>query len=186
MNEHITEALVLKTKTWANKNKQISLYTKDLGRLKVKAISGGKTTSKLSPHLDVLNLSTVRLINKNNFLIADALTKDRFEKVRESEDYISQGLKTVSLIDEITPFNMVDNRLWYYLISSFKKARFNDKELLKILGYDPTLAKCMICDKKDVKYFVVSEQDYVCEKCEGKINNEDKFLIKTYDKEKRR
>ncbi len=186
MNEYITEALVLKTRTWANKDKQISLYTKDLGRLSVRAISGGKMTSKLSPHLDVLNLSTVRLINKNNFLIADALTKDRFDKIRNSEDKIAQGLKTVSLIDEITPFNMVDNRLWYYLILSLKKARFNDKKLLKILGYDPTLAKCMVCNKKEVSYFVISEQDYVCEKCQSKINNEDKFLIKNYGKEKRR
>lgn len=177
MNEYITEAFVLKSQPQLNKNRWVELYTKNLGKIKVKAISGGKITSKLAPHLDVLNLSIVRLVNKNIFLITDALTKNRFENIRKNNTFLEQALETVLIIKNITPFNVPDYDLWNYLNSSFKKNQFNNKTLLTILGYNPKLAQCSFCENKNIKYFIISEQNYACSNCANKINEDDKILI---------
>jgi DNA repair protein RecO len=169
MDELITEAVVLESSPRSNGDRRVNLFTKDLGRIQAVATSGTKITSKLSPHLDSLNLSTIRLINKNNFLITDALTKRRFQKIRENADLLGSALESISIIAEITPEFLPDMELWYFLTASLEKSKFNNKVLLEILGYGPTLATCFLCGQKRVKYFVPSGQYFVCEQCSKKI-----------------
>jgi DNA repair protein RecO len=177
MNEYVTDAFVLKSNSWANKDKQIILFTKELGKVKARATSASKITSKLSPHLDVINLSTIRLVEKNSFIITDALTKERFKKIRDNEKILEKALETINLIEEITPYNLVDNDLWNLLLLSFRNKKFDNKKFLEILGYNPVLATCSICNNKKIKYFTTSNQNFICSNCIKKIKNEDKILI---------
>ncbi len=177
MKEIVTEAVVLKSGVGRNGDRQVNLFTKELGRVEAKAKAGMKMTSKLSPHLDIFNLSEVRLKNHNSYLIIDALTRERFGNLRKNPDSMGRALEIFSLVDMITPSNLKDLELWHYLIQSMRDSEFDGRELLKILGYDPSLATCILCGEKRVLYFIPSEQSFVCEKCSGKINDSILFTL---------
>lgn len=176
-NEIVTEAVVLGSDSQVNGDRRIHLFTRELGRVTAKAKAGMKMTSKLSPHLDLLNLSEVRLKNHNSYLITDALTKNRFENLRKQPELMERALEIFSLINLITPFNLKDPELWYHLAESMKKSKFDGRELLKILGYDPRLATCSLCEEKKTLYFIPLEQSFVCGKCSAKIDDSKLFKI---------
>jgi DNA repair protein RecO (recombination protein O) len=170
MEEIVTEAIVLESKTRWSGDRQVSLFTKDLGKIEAKATSGAKITSKLSPHLNTMNFSQVRLVYKNNYIITDALIKNRFEGLRKKTELTEKALEVISVINLITPPNLKDLELWYYLITGLNKNIFDSRILLKILGYDPKMATCFMCGKKGVSYFLALDQSFVCEKCAEKID----------------
>jgi DNA repair protein RecO len=163
MHEYLTEALVL-DKTAANETDlTVDLYTKELGRIKAKVTSGQKIISKLSPHLEPLNFSLVRLTEKNGFVVADALTQN---KIKISK----QALKLLAAIRELVFFEEIDPKLWFWLKKSLSaKSLFFFGQFLKILGYDPKLAECHRCHSRWVKYFLVADQIFLCRRCGFKI-----------------
>ncbi len=177
MDELITEAIVLGSRPWSNGDRQVNLFTKELGRVSAKAKAGMNTISKLSPHLDTLNLSEVRLKNHGSYLLTDALMKDRFGNLREDPDLTERALEIFSLVDMITPFNLKDLELWHYLVTSMKNLKFDGKALLKVLGYDPKLATCLICENGEVSHFIPPEQSFICKGCSTKTNGLKLFRI---------
>lgn len=177
MDELVTEAIILSSRSWSNGDRQVDLFTKELGRVSAKARAGMNTTSKLSPHLDAMNLSEVRLKNHGSYLLTDALTKNRFGKLREDPTITERALEVLSLINLITPFNLKDLEIWHYLIQTMEGAAFDGKALLRILGYDPTLATCEICGKGNVSHFVPLEQSFSCKGCLNKTNGAKLFRI---------
>lgn len=163
MREYLTEALIL-DKTAVNETDLIvDLYTKELGRLKAKVTSGQKITSKLSPHLEPLTFSLVRLTEKNGFVIADALTQNKIKP-------FSQALKFLASVRELVFFEEIDPKLWFWLKKSLSaKSPIFFSQFLKILGYDPKLAECQKCHSRFVKYFLVADQIFLCRRCGLKI-----------------
>jgi len=177
MQELVTEAIILESRSGRGKNRQVDLFTKKIGRVRARATSGMKTVSKLSPHLNPLNLSTIRLVNKNIYLITDALTKNSFKKIRKNENHLGKALKTIDLVSKITPLNLQDGNLWFYLENSFKNLEFDNSKLLTILGYNPKLATCINCNNNKVSCFIPSDQSFVCKQCGNKIKKEEIFKI---------
>lgn len=163
MREYLTEALIL-DKTASNEaDLTVDLYTKELGRIKAKVTSGQKITSKLSPHLEPLNFSLVRLTEKNGFTVADALTQSKIKP-------FSQTLKLLAAVRELVFFEEIDPKLWFWLKKSLSTSRpIFFKPFLKILGYDPKLAECHQCHSRWVKYFFVADQIFLCSRCRFKL-----------------
>src|SRR4030043_713912 len=130
MKEFLTEALVLDVEDSAEFDKSVILYTKELGRISAKAKGARKITSKLIGHLQPLDFTRVRLVEKNGFQIADALT---FKKMERS----SESLAMVKFVKEMTPDLQPDNNLWSLLR---KNKKFSNKNVLGVLGFDPAFA----------------------------------------------
>lgn len=163
MREYLTEALIL-DKTVSNETDLIvDLYTKELGRIKAKVTSGQKIVSKLSPHLEPLTFSLVRLTEKNGFTVADALTQNKIKP-------FSQALRLLASVRELVFFEEIDPKLWFWLKKSLNaKSPIIFSQFLKILGYDPKLAKCQKCHSKFIKYFLATDQIFLCQRCGFKI-----------------
>ena len=124
MREYLTEALVL-DKTAANETDFIvDLYTKELGRVKAKITSGQKITSKLSPHLEPLTFSLVRLTEKNGFVVTDALTKNNLSYFRKHPVSFAKALKLISAIRELIYSEETDPKLWFWLKNLCSKEKF--------------------------------------------------------------
>ena len=176
MREYLTEALVL-DKTAANETDFIvDLYTKELGRVKAKITSGQKITSKLSPHLEPLTFSLVRLAEKNGFVATDALTKNNLSHFRKSPVSFAKALKLISAMKELIYSEEIDHKLWFWLKKSLTKGDIFFSQFLKILGYDPKLAECHKCHSKFIKYFLVEDQIFLCRYCGLKIKDFLKIL----------
>jgi len=78
LSEFFTEAIVLDREELGEFDSRIFLYTKILGKVAARAQSARKITSKLSAHIEPLNLVNARLVYGKNFQLVDAL---RFQKL---------------------------------------------------------------------------------------------------------
>ncbi len=165
MREHLTEVLVLDKYASNETDLTVDLYTKELGRVKAKITSGQKITSKLSPHLEPLTFSLVRLTEKKGFVVADALTKDSLSHFRKSPVSFAKALKLISAMRELIYSEEIDPKLWFWLKKSLPKKEISYNQFLKILGYDPKLAQCRKCHSKFIKYFLVEDQIFLCRSC---------------------
>ncbi len=177
MKEYLTEAIVLDIKEIDEYDRLVEVFSKEFGYLKAKLVSGRKFLSKLSPHLDILNLVDLRLVEKNQIIVADALLKERFLKIRENYLILKQFLDLVYFLKRLVFFSQKDLKLWYWLLNSLKLAKINYLEFLKILGYDYKLAKCQICQNKNISYFYISEQVFLCFRCSRKFKKNDLIYL---------
>jgi len=169
MKEYLTEGIVLNIEHIDEDNNSVDLYTKELGRIKAKVIGGRKILSKLMPHLDVLNLVKLRLVEKKHFIVVDAIAKDIFLELKNSPKKLASVLNFFYVFRAICYPAEPDFRLWYWLVRSFRLKSFNYHEFLKIIGYDPLIACCEICGKKKPEYFSIKDQSFVCYRCHTKF-----------------
>lgn len=158
MTEYITEAIVIDKETRGEADTRVFFYTERLGLIGANAKSARKVTSKLASHLEPLNLVLVRLIEKNNFQIADALKISAFPKTK-SVVTLFQFIKAFFVHSEPDPV------LW----SLFKESIESEKSIvtesmLRILGFDPALAQCHTCDGNSPRYFSTAGY-FVCHNC---------------------
>ena len=125
MREYLTDAIVLGQEQALSTGRQagdfdvrLDFYTKDFGRLKAKAKSLRKPTSKLAGHLEPMTLSKIRLIEKNGFLVADALTINRFDLLRSSSRSFEEGLRLLDFFKAVVLDGEPDFNLWQWLKNS--------------------------------------------------------------------
>ncbi|MBI2591817.1 MAG: recombination protein O N-terminal domain-containing protein [Candidatus Brennerbacteria bacterium] len=134
MREYLTDAIVLGHERSGDFDVRLDFYTRDFGRLKAKAKSLKKTTSKLAGHLEPLTLAKIRLIEKNGFLVADALTINRFEQLRAAPRLFAEGLRLVDFFKAVVLEGEPDFNLWRWLKNSLITGKISYDGLKKILG----------------------------------------------------
>ena len=169
MKEYLTEAFVLDVKPSREQDSTADLYTKELGRLKVRVVGGRKSLSKFSPHLSVPNLITARLVKKGGFTLADVMTNDNFRRLRERGSDFAKVLELVFLLRKLVPLASPDLHLWYALLRALREVRISYRTFLKILGYDASGARCELCRSKSVSYFSFRDQSFLCSGCHVKF-----------------
>ncbi|PIR89625.1 MAG: hypothetical protein COU07_01910 [Candidatus Harrisonbacteria bacterium CG10_big_fil_rev_8_21_14_0_10_40_38] len=154
MREHFTEAIVLNREPSFEQDLRVLLYTRALGKISAKITSGRRITSKLSPHLDILNIAKIRLAEGGGFQIADALKIGSLPLTPES-------FRTIHVIEESVIFSEPDFRLW----SALRHGGNTLRKALAVLGFDPSLASCIRCGYARPRYFSVWASDYTCSWC---------------------
>ncbi len=159
MREFFTEALVL-DKLESNEYDFIAdLFTRDLGRVKARVKSGRKILSKLSPHLEPLTVSEVRLVEKAGLIVADALTVKRFNR----------GFKVLNLLKSLVQSGEADQHLWFAAVQTLTEGEVDLSNILKVLGYDPAFVSCFACQNPKASAFFPEDQSFFCARCSSKI-----------------
>jgi recombinational DNA repair protein (RecF pathway) len=160
MREIITKALVLDIQTISEADARVTLYTEELGRVVVRARSLFKSNSKLVAHLQPLCISTVRLVEKKNFQIVDALLDINLKTSRSALEVV-ELLEVARLIKETTHQEHPDADIWELIVSG----QLLGRRMLRVLGFDPDFSTCHICRAKQPSYFILREGYYVCRSC---------------------
>lgn len=148
MNEYRSEAIVLDAEPVGEADTRFSLFTERFGRIVARGKSARKITSKLTPHLQVGDLSSVRIVEKNGLRIADALKARRL--LHAPSDLRALG----RLLHDAER----DSGLWQALT----RDAFSWRAVLALLGWDPEHALCVKC-RNAVVAFLVKTQEFVCE-----------------------
>ncbi|MEK9194268.1 MAG: DNA repair protein RecO [Patescibacteria group bacterium] len=177
MKEYLTQAIVLGVRPIKESDKLADLYTRDLGRIEARIIGGQKILSKLAQHLDLLNLVTVRLIEKNNFTVADIMSEEIFLGVKKDIESYRKARGVFSLIRSLLPKGVEDERLWQGLLRALRENNFNSGLFLKLLGYDPVSASCFQCSSKKVNHFFLRDQSFLCSLCHKNLSNDEKISL---------
>lgn len=160
MLEYVTEAVVLDKIDLKEQDSKVFLFTEKFGKITAKITSARKITSKLAAHTEPLSMVTVRIVDKNSPQLIDALAS---KKAAASKTIF----KTLSLIKEISPENQPEPVLWKLLVDLMGRDTIeNDfNEALKILGFDPTHAKCNNCLKGFPDFFSIRDLTFYCKDC---------------------
>lgn len=173
-SEYFTEAIVLDKEPFGEIDSRVYLYTKLFGRIAAKVKSARKITSKLSAHLEPLNLVDLRLISGKDYQAVDALKKGRLADVG--------FLRVLNLVKQTMVENQPDEEVWQILknqIVSPMPADFAGKLILKNLGFDSQYASCFNCQRANPNIFSFIDAQYLCSSCLVNYNysNSDVFAI---------
>lgn len=158
MNEYVSEAIVLAKEPQGELDERVTVFTKNIGKLTGKTKSSRKITSKLSPHLEPGNFARVRLVEKGNLQIVDALKSDRLPG---RPDFFY-------LLGRMLPENQPELDLWEMLLAGER----DWKKILSVLGWDPSEARCGHCSKPDIIAFHIGTQEFFCVSCEWRVEGE--------------
>lgn len=176
MQEYVTEAIVLGIEPRREHDRSVSLYTKDLGKIDARVVSGAKIASKFSSHLDVLNKVLVRLVEKNRFTVADIILQDRFIEIRKNNNTLSRALRVVFVVRELMPNYVPDVSFWEIFLVCLESADADIASFLKLLGFNTSHASCGFCGNKDLHVFSTKEHTFLCRVCSSKVS-ENKVLL---------
>ncbi len=181
MQEYVTDAIVLNTFPRGEADRIADLYTEHLGRIEVRMIGGRKPLSKLAPHLDIMGFATVRLVEKNQFTLVDAMSAPSSREMRDLE-YFPALLSIAALVRALAPRGVPDVRLWNALRRMYlERHQGAVAEFLKILGYDARHASCEECGDTPAGLFFLPNHEFFCARCGSKLpQNEVIYSVQTY------
>jgi len=169
MSEYITKAFILGYEIKKEDTRTFNIFTESFGRLKVRAPGGAKILSRLSPHLPVGALSRVKIVEKNNLTVVDAIVlKKFFNRRRKNKNeifFMSRAFGVFNLLMKIFPEGLPDNNLWQYISFSLENGYFDIAKLLSILGYNPKSAACVFCSSRFDIIFDIKDQNFICKNC---------------------
>ena len=158
MQEYLSDAVVLDAQPDGDLDSRISIFTRHFGKLRGKAKSIRKITSKLAGHLQAGNVVQVRLVEKNGLQIVDAL-KRLSTRISPSNLYF---------LDRLLPEGEPDEKLWH----SLTERPFEWKTALQLLGWDPAHAQCAACGETNPRRFAVESQEFFCKQCASKLSHD--------------
>ncbi|MBI2024912.1 MAG: recombination protein O N-terminal domain-containing protein [Candidatus Harrisonbacteria bacterium] len=165
--EFYTKAVVLDKEPDGEADSRVFLYTEAFGKIIGRATSARKIVSKLSAHLEPLNLIDIKIVQKNRFQIVDALKIAALPTNRET-------LAALNLVKELAPEGEPDLDLWGVLAGKNP----DGEQILGVLGFDKKFASCGICGSASLKHFLIGDLIYSCPACFFKSGSPKSFVLK--------
>lgn len=165
MRELVSDAIILGYRPQGEYDRVVDLYTRTLGRIEARMVSGRKPLSKLAPQCDFLNYVVARFVIKHQPIITDVLVVERFHLVRADTHLYSRFLRLAALLMNTIPLFQADERLWHMLIGMFRTREIFEAQILAYAGFHPQFATCISCSVSPVTHFVMSDHSFVCNSC---------------------
>lgn len=161
----LSRGIVIRKTESGEHNKLITLYTRELGKVRVLAKSVKKNTSKQAGHLDLFNVvDFVAVPGKNYPIITQAQSSDNFLVIKSSFTKLMAGFFILESFHRLIYEHEQDVVLWDFLNAQLNKlerivsektaldallADFK-KELLSVLGYRQNI------NEEETDYFLQS------------------------------
>ena len=159
----LLKGIVIRKTESGEHHQLVTVYTKELGKIRVLAKSAKKSTSKQAGHLDLFNLvDFVAVPGKNYPIITQTQSSENFFGIKSSFSKIMAGFFVLESFHRLIYEEEHDPALWNFLNNQLNKLNNSDKsevqpllaefkkELLNVLGYSQSL------EKEEVDYFLQS------------------------------
>ena len=176
-----TKVVFLGRKSFREKDEQAIVYSLDFGKMNLVVRGAKKITSKLVAHVEPINLSDVMIIRGKLYNYIGAVkNNDCFFNIKNDLTKLEVAGEVIKIFNELVSENQKDEAL-YFLLKDFLNCLDNLEEtkfcnslgiafqskLLKLLGYRPEIANCVICKKpiNDNFYFNYSRGGLICKEC---------------------
>lgn len=122
MSYYRTKGIVLKTETYRENDKAVTLFTLDRGKLKLIAKGGKKTTSPFLGKISIFSLLETLIANgKNIDILTQAEILHSFENIRQDFIKFKIGAYFIKIVDKATSFGQKNKELFNLLFISLKK-----------------------------------------------------------------
>ena len=120
-----TTGIILKHSPIGESDRLLTVFTSDMGKLKLVARGVRKTNSKIGGHLDLLSHCHLEISRGRNIdVITSASNINSFKTLRENLIKIGNAFFSLELVDSLTPDNEPENKIF---LSLYKKMLMNEK-----------------------------------------------------------
>jgi len=182
-----TRGFIIRKEDKGETDQILSVFTEDFGKLQILGKGIRKITSKLRPAADLFYLSEIEFIQGKNYkTLTDAILLKKFKNISQSLEKFEIVLKIAEAIDLLTSQEEKDEKIWNLAVLIFREIENLEIEnyklkiiyfyflwnLFAILGYEPELYNCPICNRKllpETFYFIASQGGIVCWRCLGQL-----------------
>ena len=186
-----TKAVVIKHIPLGEADRLVTFFSEKFG--KVRAIARGvrRYKSKMSGHLDTLNLVVISVgKGKGIDVITDVDTLDDYSKIKGNLKNISLATYLSELVESVSMEESPNEELFDVFVSTLNKLpdldkyaevlRYFEIKLLEFSGFAPELNNCLECFEPlppADHYFSVDSGGLICFTC-GRLSENSKFSIK--------
>ena len=182
MPSHKTEAIVIQSMDFGERDKLVTFLTKKFGKLKGIAKGAKNSRKRFSGTLEMFSHVSLDFFVKENLGLArieSVSLIDPFSKIHESIEKVTYASYFSELVNEMVG-EREENRSIFTLLLYFLKLLHHEKinedylrifevRLLTLLGYQPQLEKCLICEVElgpdTLNWFSLKKGGVVCPKC---------------------
>lgn len=119
MEYHTSEGIVLQKISHGEYDALYSIYTREFGKIRARAVGVKKEGAKLKSHLEPLSLVTVTFVlGKHGERLTHAIMIRFFEGMRQSQEKLFAALRIATLMDAQSFPGQKDESLWKLLLES--------------------------------------------------------------------
>lgn len=194
MKVYKVKGIILRQMNLGEADKILTVFTSNLGKIRVVAKGIRRPDSKLGGHLELFTLSQILLAKGRNLdVVISADTLDSFKGIKHNLKKLALTYYIAELVDRLISEEYKDTRIFNLIIQAFKQIKSSlpvptilfliskifEINLLKFLGYSPELKKCVHCgrtldDFTKELFFSSSLGGILCFNC----RNLDKIAVK--------
>lgn len=184
-----TQGFILKKADSGEVDRIFTFFTKDFGKLDLLAKAERKIKSKLRGGLELFYLSEIEFIQgKTHKTLTDTILINNFKKLRTDLKRLKIAYQISEVLNNLVKGEEPDKKIWQLLNETF--LRLNALEIrnwklgilyhyflwnfLSILGYQPELYHCSLCQKKltpESIFFASKEGGLICGQCKKTIKS---------------
>lgn len=172
-----TDGIVLRETEYRDTDKLLTVLTRDLGKVTVKARGVKSRTSRLKPACQLLAFSELTLLERQGrYVITEATAKEIFPRLRDDIEllslasYFAQVTETVAQEEDPVPelLSLLLNALYALCVlqkpQKLVKAVF-ELRLTCIAGFLPDLRGCAVCGREECEHFNITQGVLQCASC---------------------
>jgi DNA repair protein RecO (recombination protein O) len=180
-----TKAIVLRKRDLGDHNNLVSFYTLDFGKIDLISRGTKRASSKISGHLDLLNLVDLMIIKgREKYYVGSAISENSFLNIKNNYDLATASGEAIYFLNKLTFPNQTDFNSFLtlkdflvdlndnfnnYLIKN--NLNYFKIKILYLLGYYLDFSSCSLCGCDRVNFFDFFSKEFLCLKCCGNKNN---------------
>ncbi len=143
-----TEGIIIKRKNFGEADRILTIFSKNHGKIQAKAPGVRKITSRRSPHIELLNFTSISLYKSSRSLLpilTEAHTIEDFAPIKNTLERVGFAYYICELIDGLCPENQENEHIFKLLketLFELSEGRgiknllfFFEKKLLEGLGF---------------------------------------------------
>ena len=176
------EGIILRHSDFGETDRLLTIYTRELGKVKVIAKGVRKARSRKAGHVEPFTRTQLQLARgRDLFILTQAEASDTFHALREDLILLSYASYMIELLDQST-YDDEENRPVYRLLAQTLQrlnrgdhpqllTRYYELRLLDYIGFRPHLFACAKCEDEiqaQDQFFHASLGGVLCPKCGGR------------------
>jgi DNA repair protein RecO (recombination protein O) len=173
------EAVVLRHSDWGEADRILTLYTRQMGKVRGIAKGARKMRSRKSGHIEPFTRVNLQLARgREMFIVTQAEAIDPYLRLKDELVRVGYASYVIELLDRFTYDEDENPSLFRLLTDTLSRlnvepdptlaVRYYEIRLLDLLGYRPQLFKCVSCEaeiRAEDQYFSASQGGVLCPKC---------------------
>jgi DNA repair protein RecO (recombination protein O) len=146
MRSFKTEGIVIKRRNYSEADRIVTIFSKNHGKMQIKAAGVRRITSRRSPHIELLNYSVFSLYQGKSLpVLTEIAPLESFSELKKDLNRIGMAYHICELIDGLCAENQENFQVFDLLMSTLKKLSIEEDlaqtiydfeiKLLTVLGF---------------------------------------------------